>query len=216
MGTYQQVVCEPARPRLFDQVREVMRRRHYSLRTEQTYLHGIRRFILFNGKRHPSEMGPTEVTAFLSHLAVQGRVAAGTQNQALNAIVFLYKQVLGRELGWLDGIDRAKRPTRLPVVFTRDEVSAVLAHLEGTRWLMVSLLYGSGLRLRESLQLRVKDIDFAQRQIIVRHGKGAKDRVTPLPERLVDPLQTHLARVRKLHERDLAEGFGSVYLPYDG
>ena len=170
-----------APPRLLDQVRDAIRRRHYSYRTEQTYVHWIKRFIYFSGKRHPREMGAAEVTAFLSHLASERDVAASTQNQALSALLFLYGPVLGIDLPWMKGIVRAKRPLRVPVVLTREELRALLAQLEGTKWLMAALLYGAGLRLRECLKLRVKDVDFGYRQITVRDGKGAKDRVTMLP-----------------------------------
>jgi integron integrase len=200
-------------PRLLDQVRELIRIRHYSVRTEQAYVQWIRRFILFNGKRHPREMGASELTAFLSDLAVQRNVAASTQNQALHAILFLYRDVLKINLPWLDEVQRAKRPQRLPVVFTREEVKALLARLEGTTWLMAMLIYGSGLRLLECLRLRVKDVDFHYKQLAVRDAKGQKDRVTMLPNSLIDPMRTHLARVHRLHENDLREGFGHVYLP---
>lgn len=210
-------VATPAaerRPRLLDEVRDAIRRRHYSIRTEQAYIQWIRRFILFHGKRHPDSMGKAEVEAFLTHLAVDGRVAASTQNQALNAILFLYRQVLHRELDWLSGVTRAKRPARLPVVLTREEVSAVLVELDGVRWLMAALLYGCGLRLMECLRLRVKDLEFSRRQLIVREGKGAKDRITVLPERLIEPLALHLDKVRVLHQRDLRAGYGEVWLPH--
>ena len=203
-----------AKPRLLDQVRNVLRRRHYSLRTEQSYVDWIKRFILFHGKRHPAEMGKIEVIAFLTHLAVQRNVAASTQNQALSAILFLYRDVLELELGWVEGFERPNRPARLPVVLTPAEARAVLAQLEGTKWLMASLLYGSGLRLMECLRLRVKDADFGYGQILVRDGKGAKDRVTMLPGALVEPLKAHLAKVRTLHQRDLEAGYGEVYLPH--
>ena len=201
-------------PRLLDQVREVIRMRHYSIRTEQAYVQWIRRFILFHCKRHPREMGAQELTAFLSHLAVQSNVAASTQNQALHAILFLYRDVLKIDLPWLDQVERAKKPQRLPVVFTRDEVKALLAQLQGTTWLMAMLTYGSGLRLLECLRLRVKDVDFHYKQLMVRDAKGQKDRVTMLPNSLIDSLRTHLARVRQLHEIDLREGFGRVSLPH--
>jgi integron integrase len=201
-------------PRLLDQVREVIRLRHYSIRTEQAYVQWIRRFILFHGKRHPREMGAPELTAFLSDLAVQRNVAASTQNQALHAIIFLYRDVLNIDLPWLDGVQRAKKPQRLPVVFTREEVKALLAQLQGTMWLMAMLTYGAGLRLLECLRLRVKDVDFHYRQLLIRDAKGQKDRVTVLPSSLVDTLRTHLARVRERHEIDLREGFGRVYLPH--
>src|SRR6218665_1848880 len=165
----------PAAPRLLDQVREVIRTRHYSIRTEESYLQWVRRFILFNGKRHPIDMGAAEVEAFLTHLAVERNVAASTQNQALSAILFLYRDVLGVTLPWMDGVTRAKKPRRLPVVLTPDEVSRVLAQMEGTSALMARMLYGSGLRLMECVRLRVKDIDFERREILVREAKGNKD-----------------------------------------
>ncbi len=201
-------------PRLLDQVREVIRIRHYSIRTEEAYVQWIRRFMLFHGKRHPREMGASELAAFLSDLAVQHNVAASTQNQALHAILFLYRDVLKIDLPWLNEVQRAKKPQRLPVVFTREEVKALLAQLEGTVWLMAMLTYGSGLRLLECLRLRVKDVDFQYKQSLVRDAKGQKDRVTMLPNSLIDPMRTHLAKVRHLHELDLREGFGRVYLPH--
>jgi integron integrase len=200
--------------KLLDQVRDVIRLKHYSIRTEEAYVTWIRRFILFHKKRHPSEMGEQEISEFLTHLAVQERVAASTQNQALNAIVFLYRAVLKRDLGEIRGIQWAKRPARLPVVFTKEEAKAVLDHLEGTKWLMASLLYGSGLRLMECLRLRVKDIEFIYRRIAVRDAKGDQDRVTILSDALIEPLHSHLKRVRALHKKDLEDGFGEVYLPY--
>jgi len=203
-----------SRPRLLEQVREVARRKHYSLRTEHAYVHWIRRFVLFHNKRHPRDMAEAEVEAFLTHLAVHGRVTSSTQNQALNAIVFLYRQVLERPLGWLDNVERAKRPSKLPVVLTREEVRAVLSRLDGTTWLMASLLYGSGLRLMECLRLRVKDVEPGHLQLTVRDGKGRKDRITVLPERLCEPLAVHLEKTRAVHGSDLAEGFGTVYLPF--
>ena len=200
-------------PRLLEQLRDEIRFRHYSIRTEQAYLGWVKRFILFHGKRHPRDMGAEEVTRFLTHLAVQGNVAASTQNQALNAILFLYREVLKIELAWLDDIHRAKKPARLPVVLTRDEVRTRLAQFDGTQWLIAALLYGAGLRLLEALRLRVKDIDFHYKQLVIRDAKGQKDRVTTLPEKLVEPLRTQLARVRELHRQDLEEGYGQVYLP---
>lgn len=201
-------------PRLLDQVREKLRVKHYSIRTEQAYVDWIRRFILFHEKRHPATLGAPEIERFLSHLAVERRVAASTQNQALSALLFLYKVVLGRNLPWLDNVKRAKRPARLPVVLTIAEVSHLLAHLEGRPWLMASLLYGAGLRLMECVRLRVKDVDFVYRQITVRDGKGHKDRVTMLPQAARTPLKIHLEKVKALHRQDLKEGFGEVYLPY--
>jgi integron integrase len=173
----------------------------------------MKRFILFSGKRHPREMGAEEVTAFLNDLATTRKVAAATQNQALAALLFLYKEVIAEPLPWLDDVVHAKRPVRRPSVLTASEAHKLLANCRGTKWLMASLLYGAGLRLRECLNLRVKDVDFGYRQILVRDGKGGKDRVTMLPGSVVEPLQAHLARVKTLHERDLAEGYGDVELP---
>jgi integron integrase len=202
------------KPRLLDRVREAIRVRHFSLRTEEAYIHWIKRYILYHGKRHPSEMGEAEVSAFLSHLATGLKVAPSTQNQALSAILFLYRQVLGQELDWLENVVRAKRAQRLPVVLTKTQVQQLLAQLRGMHTLLGSLLYGTGMRLMEALRLRVGDVDFDYGQIIVRSGKGAKDRVTVLPESLHTPLKAHLQRVKTLHLKDLVEGFGSVYLPY--
>lgn len=201
-------------PRLLDRVRERIRYKHYSLRTEESYVQWIRRFILFHDKRHPSEMGGPEVETFLTSLAVEGNVAASTQNQARSALLFLYKEVLGSELPWLDNVEQAKKPRRLPVVLTEDEVRSVLGSLDGLAWLSAALLYGAGLRLMECMRLRVQDIDFKRREILVRDGKGFKDRVTMLPAKVGVPLQKHLETVRKMHQQDLAEGFGEVYLPY--
>ena len=204
----------PASPRLIERLREAIRSRHYSRRTEKTYWYWIRFFIRFHQMRHPAEMGGAEVTAFLSWLATERNVAAATQNQALSALLFLYQKVLGQELPWLDGVVRAKRPVRLPTVLTEAEVRRLLDELQGVKWLMASLLYGSGLRQIECLTLRVKDVNFAYRQILVRDAKGGKDRVTMLPDGVVRPLQEHLGKVRLLHRRDLAEGFGEVSLPH--
>jgi integron integrase len=201
-------------PRLLDQVRSAIRTKHYSLRTENAYIGWIRRFILFHGKRHPAHMGGAEIEAFLSNLATSHHVSASTQNQALAAILFLYRRVLDQDLPPIRDVVRARRPARLPVVLTRDEVTRVLAGLSGVHWLIGGLLYGSGLRLMEALRLRVKDVDFELRSVIVRHGKGGKDRVTPLPQRLEAPLREHLVRVRIVHERDLDEGFGEADLPF--
>lgn len=201
-------------PRLLDQLRLVTRRLHYSHRTEQAYAFWCRWYIRFHKMQHPRDLGAEHITAFLNFLANERKVAASTQNQALSALLFLYKQVLGLELPWLEGVDRARRPARLPVVLTPDEVRAVLAELEGVSWLGANLLYGAGLRVQECMTLRVKDIDFAYGQITVRDGKGHKDRVTMLPEGIKVPLQRHLATVRTLHERDLAAGFGRTMLPY--
>ena len=201
-------------PRLLDRVRERIRYKHYSLRTEESYVQWIRRFIMFHDKRHPSEMGAPEVEAFLTSLAVEGNVAASTQNQARSALLFLYKEVLGSALPWLDNVEQAKKPRRLPVVLTEDEVRSVLALLDGVAWLAAALLYGAGLRLMECMRLRVQDIDFKRREILVRDGKGFKDRVTMLPAKTAALLQKHLEVVRAMHQQDLAEGFGEVYLPY--
>lgn len=200
-------------PRLLDRVRIATRRRHYSLRTEQAYVGWVRRFVLFHGRRHPKEMGAPEVIAFLSHLAVEEEVSATTQNQALAALVFLYRHVLNRELEGLDSAVRASRRRALPVVLGRDELRALLAQLHGTHRLMAMLLYGAGLRLMECLRLRVKDIDFERSQVVVRQGKGRRDRVTTLPRRLREPLQRHLRAVQDLHRRDLGAGRGEVVLP---
>jgi integron integrase len=201
-------------PKLLEQVRDQIRARHYSLRTEETYLRWVRDFILFHRKRHPKEMGAGEIRDYLTHLAVDRNVAASTQNQALSAILFLYREVLGIKLDWVEGVVRAKKSARLPVVFTRDEARSVLLRLDGAKWLMASLLYGAGLRLMECVRLRVKDVDFARNQITVRDGKGGKDRVTMLPHALAGPLTRHLERVKALHERDLADGFGATSLPF--
>jgi len=200
-------------PKLLDRVRIAARLRHYSLRTEQSYVAWVRRFILFHGKRHPNDMGASEVTAFLSDLAVRGRVSASTQNQALSALLFLYRHVLDRELEGLDAVVRAQVGRTLPVVLTRDEVRTMLDYLHGTRRLQATLLYGAGLRLMECLRLRVKDLDFARSQLTIRQGKGHRDRMTTLPRRLRGPLERHLAQVRLLHQRDLEEGYGEVLLP---
>ncbi|MBN8947916.1 MAG: integron integrase [Rhodanobacter sp.] len=201
-------------PRLLDEVRRVLRVKHYSLRTEHVYVGWIRRFILANGKRHPRDMGPAEVEQFLSQLAVQGQVAASTQNQALSALLFLYREVLQVQLPWLEGVTRAKRPARVPAVLSRDEVTRLLARLDGRPWLLASLLYGAGLRLMEALRLRVKDVDFDRGEITVRDGKGGKDRHTMLPRSLAEPLRREMERARQLHQADLQEGFGAVWLPF--
>jgi integron integrase len=196
-----------------EQVRRRLRAKHYSLRTEQVYLGWIRRFILANGKRHPRTMGAAEVEAFLSYLANEGKVSASTQNQALSALLFLYREVLGIELPWMDNVTRAKRPRRLPTVLSVAEVQEILARMEGRPWLIASLLYGTGLRLMECLRLRIKDVDFRRNEILVRGGKGGKDRRTMLPRSLVEPLQREIERARLLHQSDLAAGFGAAWLP---
>jgi integron integrase len=203
----------PEPPRLLDRIRAACRVRHYSLRTEEAYVGWARRFILFHGKRHPSSMGAGEVNAFLTHLAVDGNVAASTQNQALAALLFLYRSVLEEELPWITDIVRARRPRRLPAVLTRDEVRSLFRQLSGTPRLVAALLYGGGLRLLEALRLRVKDVDFVTREITVRGGKGDRDRRTVLPRNVVDELREHLGRVRRLHESDLERGCGEVRLP---
>ncbi len=202
------------KPKLLDQVRDVIRRKHYSIRTEQAYIDWIKRFIIYHGKRHPREMAEEEVAEFLTHLARDLNVAASTQNQALSALLFLYKEVLRHEIGWLEKVERAKKPPKLPVVLSRGEVKQIFAHLHGVSKLMAGLLYGSGLRLMECVRLRVKDIDFALAQITVRDAKGGKDRITMLPLNLSEPLRRHLVRVKAQHEQDLEDGFGSVHLPF--
>jgi len=205
----------PGKPKkLLDRTRDVLRLKHYSLRTERSYCDWIKRFIRFHGLRHPSEMGAEEVAQFLTHLARVGNVASSTQDQALSAILFLYQQVLKCEVGWIEQVERAKKPKRVPTVLSREEVERVLACLRGTPKLMASLLYGSGLRLMECVRLRVKDVDFAYARITVRDAKGGKDRVTMLPVNLATGLQRHLLKVKSLHEQDLEEGAGEVYLPY--
>ncbi|MCH8954708.1 integron integrase [candidate division KSB1 bacterium] len=199
--------------KLLEVVRDSLRTQNYSYRTEKTYINWIRKYILFHKKRHPKEMGEREINQFLTYLAVNQKVAASTQNQALSALLFLYKRILRKEIGWIGNIQRARKPKKIPVVFTREEVKKVMLHLHGKCWLMGALMYGSGLRLMECLRLRVKDLDFACRQITVRSGKGQKDRLTMMPESVISPLKTHLQRVKSLHEKDLAEGFGSVRLP---
>ncbi len=203
----------PTPPKLLDQVRDKIRVKHYSIRTETQYMQWTRRFILFHGKRHPKDMGGPEVEAFLTHLAVEGNVSASTQNQALSALLFLYREVLEIDLPWLDDVVRAKKPQRLPSVLNRAEVALVLERMEGVYGLMARLLYGTGMRLMECCRLRVKDIDFVRHEILVRDGKGAKDRVTMLPETLVRALQEHLAKRRRLYEDDLGKRMAEVYLP---
>jgi integron integrase len=201
-------------PPLLEQLREAIRMRHYSIRTEDVYVDWVRRFIVFNGKRHPRTLGAPEVAAFLTHLAVDRNVAPSTQNQAKSAILFLYRVVLNAQLPWLDEIVAAKAPRRLPVVLTPGEVGRLLQELNGTMGLLASLLYGTGMRVLEGLRLRVKDLGFERREIIVRDGKGGKDRVTVLPENLILPLQQQLSQARALHDRDLADGLGAVWLPH--
>jgi integron integrase len=202
-----------AKPKLLEQVRDKLRALHYSYRTERQYLDWIRRFILHNEKRHPAQMSAPEVEAFLTHLAVDGNVSASTQNQALSAILFLYRRVLEIELPWIENVVRARVPVRVPVVLPHREVQALLAQLDGDFHLVAQLLYGSGLRLMEALRLRVKDVDFEYSQIVVRDGKGRKDRVTLLPASVRTPLELHLAMVRDQHSRAVARGYGGVDLP---
>jgi integron integrase len=199
---------------LLERVRHHIRLKHYSIRTEEAYVQAVRRFILFHGKRHPSEMGAEEIRQYLSHLANNRNVAASTQNQALSALLFLYREVLGVDLPFVEGIARARRPARVPTVLTREEARRLLANLSGVHRLMAGLLYGSGLRLMECVRLRVKDVDFGYGQITVRDGKGEKDRRTVLPRPLAVPLERQLARARRLHDGDLGAGYGAVYLPY--
>jgi integron integrase len=202
------------KPKPLDRVRDKVETLHYSRRTEQAYVRWIRRFVVFHGKRHPDSMGEDEISAFLTHLATRENVSASTQNQALSALLFLYRRVLGRDLGWLSGVERAQRPERLPVVLTPSEVRALLSRMRGAPALMASLLYGSGLRRMECCRLRVKDLDFERREIVVRDAKGRKDRGTVLPTRLSRPLTEHLARLRRQFESDLRAGGGYVALPY--
>ena len=201
-------------PRLLDEVRATLRLEHYSGRTETTYVDWIKRFILFNKKRHPAEMGAEEVRAFLTYLATERNVAASTQNQALSALIFLYRVVLKQKLPWVDQFERVQRPPKVPVVFTKEEARAVLTRLNGTARLMGHLLYGSGLRLMECMRLRIKDVDLAYLQITVRDGKGGRDRVTMVPVQLADPLRRQIENVARLHEEDLSAGAGEVYLPH--
>jgi integron integrase len=201
-------------PKLLDQVRAVIRSKHYSRRTEKSYVDWITRYVRFHGVRHPRELGATDIAAFLSHLAVELDVAAATQNQARSALLFLYREVLGFDLDAPREVVAAKAPRRLPVVLTHAEVRAVLGQLSGVHRLMAQLLYGSGLRLMECVRLRVKDLDFAQRQLTVRDGKGMRDRVTMLPDRLAQPLRDHLFSVRRIYDEDLERGNGAVYLPF--
>ena len=201
-------------PRLLDQIRARCRLRHYSIRTERAYVSWARRFILANGRRHPRDMGVAEVEAFLSTLATRDDVAASTQNQALSALLFLYREVLGMELPWMESVVRAKRPQKVPVVLSHDEVARLLAVLDGQPWLMAALLYGAGIRLMECVRLRVQDVDFGRREILVRNGKGGKDRRVPLPQRLHERLREQVDRVGLQHQADLLAGRGEVYLPH--
>ncbi|HYR74366.1 MAG TPA: integron integrase [Pyrinomonadaceae bacterium] len=208
------VLQSTSKPRLFAEVRTVARMRHFSIRTEQAYVNWIRRFILFHKKRHPRNMGEAEIRTFISHLAVESEISASTQTVALSALLFLYRDVLKKELPYVSNIERARKPKRLPLVFTRNETKRILMNLEGAHWLVVSLLYGAGLRLMESLRLRVKDVDFTYGQLTVRDGKGEKDRVTMLPNSVRELLEHHLQKVKLLHKDDLKAGHGEVFLPY--
>lgn len=201
-------------PRLLDKVRNVIRCKHYSIRTEQSYVDWIKRYIYFHKKQHPKDMGETHISDFLTHLAVDKKVASSTQNQALCALVFLYREVIKKEIGDFGSLIRAKKPQKLPVVFTREEVKQILLQLSGANWLMGQLIYGAGLRVMECVRLRVKDVDFGYGQIVVRDGKGKKDRVTMLPDIIVEELQRNLLKIKKIHDLDLKAGFGAVYLPY--
>lgn len=209
-----QTVSTTQKPKLLEQVRQAIRTRHYSYMTEKAYVGWIKRFIFFHNKRHPAEMGEAEIAQFLSALAQERHVSASTQNQALNALLFLYHEILGKEIGYIGGVVRAKRPIRLPVVLSRQEVKAILSSLSGIEWIMVTLLYGAGLRLMECMRLRVKDIDLTVNQITVRSGKGDKDRRTMLPLSVKDALHKHLEWVRARYKRDLESGFDGVSLPY--
>jgi integron integrase len=200
--------------KLLDQVRDAIQLKHYSSRTSESYVHWIRRYILFHNKRHPKDMGTPEIEAFLTYLAVKENIAASTQNQALSALLFLYREVLRQDIAFVPNSIRAQKPRRLPTVLTKEEVQKVIGLMTGIHQLMAKLLYGSGLRLMECVQLRVKGIDFGQSQIVVRDGKGMTDRVTMLPNSLIEPLQEQLQRVKRLHEKDLAKGYGRVYLPF--
>src|SRR5712691_6558848 len=204
---------EPPRRTLLAELRRALRTRHYSRRTEEAYVAWVRRFVRFCGMRHPRVLGAADVTRFLSSLAVDRQVSASTQNQALSALVFLYREVLDAPVGWLAALVRAKRPARVPVVLTKEEVRLVLERVRGVSWVVAALLYGTGMRLLEALQLRVKDVDFLANEITIRGGKGDRDRLTMLPERLKGPLLHHLAAVRRQHEADCAEGAGWVALP---
>jgi integron integrase len=202
-----------SQPRLLDQVRDVIRLKHYSIRTEETYIGWIKRYIFFHDKRHPKDMGEIEIKAFLTNLAVNKNVAASTQNQAFNALLFLYREVLKQNFGDISDTVRAKKPKKLPVVFTKEEVRLIINQLDGNKWLMAQLLYGAGLRVMECVRLRVKDIDYSYRQITVRDGKGGNDRVTMLPVIVIEHLKRHLEKVKTTHGLDLNAGFGKVYLP---
>lgn len=207
-------VATTGAPKLLDRVRQTIRAKHYSRRTESAYVDWIRRYIVFHRKQHPSDMGASEIAAFLTWLATERRVSASTQNQALSALLFLYREVLHIEIGQIADVPRARMPVRVPVVVSRDEVARIMKHLDGVTWIMVALLYGAGLRLQECLELRVKDLDVERRQIVIRRGKGQKDRPTVLPTAAIEPLERHLETVKRQHQDDLARGFGRVVLPF--
>jgi len=200
-------------PKLMERMTLALRARHYSLRTEQAYAHWVRRFVFFHNLRHPATMAEPEINAFLTHLAVDGKVSSSTQNQALSAILFLYRHIIGREVGRIGDVIRAQRPRRLPVVMSREEVKLVISYLYGEKKIIATLLYGSGMRLMECLRLRVQDIDFEKNQITVRNGKGDKDRVTMLPQSIQPMLREHLRKVSHVHQKDMADGWGAVELP---
>jgi integron integrase len=208
------VMPMPTPPRLLDAVRAQIRMRHYSFRTQKAYVDWIVRFIKFHGREHPQNLGGEEVRNFLSHLATDLQVSPATQSQALSALLFLYKRVLNVDLPWIDNVVRARRPKRLPTVLDKDEVRRVIAHLRGDYWLIAGLLYGSGLRLLEALRLRVKDLDLYHHRVLVRDGKGAKDRASIVSPKLIEPLRQHLVTIRTLHDHAMASGFGGVELPY--
>ncbi len=202
------------KPKLLDMMKNRLRVLHYSIHTEKSYLDWVKRFIFFHNKNHPSNMGSNEIERFLEHLAVEKKMAASTQNQALSAILFLFKEVLKQDPGWINDSKRAKRPKKLPTVFSVDEIKTILSQLDGVHWIMAHLMYGAGLRRMECVRLRVKDIDFGLNQILIRSGKGNKDRVSVFPNMVKEPLKLHLEKVKHLHEKDLKEGYGEVYLPF--
>jgi len=214
METLDYTISKSQKPKLLDQVRFAIRTKHYSYRTEKTYVQWIRRFILFHNKRHPVEMDETEIGQYITHLAVNRYVAASTPNQALCAILFLYNEVLRKPIGELNQVTWAKKSEKVPVVLTRKEVKAVLTQLSGTKWIMANFLYGAGLRLSECLRLRVKDIDFEYKQIVVRNSKGDKDRVSILPDIIIESLNKHLNKVKEVHIADCKNGFGAISLPF--
>ncbi len=203
-----------AKSQLIDQMRDAIRRKHYSIRTEEAYIGWVKKFIFYHKKEHPANLKEKDIGDFLTHLAVQKNVAASTQNQALSAVLFLYKEVLQIDLKPLPDSVRAKRPQKLPVVFTVEEVKKVLSRMDGVNWLMAGLMYGAGLRLMETVRLRVQDVDFGYMQTLVRDGKGQKDRITMLPDSLKQPVKQHIEKVKYLHQQDLENGYDGVYLPF--